>query len=80
MALVWNKPPKIPIPLAKNKRDKLSWVIRADKSKIRIVTLEYRKDLSRVEVIALDNRKMISKFNNMFNTLRSSIIYRHKKK
>jgi len=37
-------------------------------------------DLSRLEVIALDNSKMISKFNKIFNTLRSSIIYRHKEK
>jgi hypothetical protein len=45
-----------------------------------IATLECRMDLSRLEVVALDNSKIISEFNNMFNTLRSSIIYRYKEK
>jgi hypothetical protein len=42
-------------------------VIRVDKSKMLIATLEYRIDLSRLEVIELDNNKKINEFNNIKN-------------
>lgn len=58
--VVWNKPPKIPIPLFKNKKLKLSYVIKRDITKIVIVTLEYKMDLSRLDVIELDNNNKSS--------------------
>jgi hypothetical protein len=58
--VAWNNPPKIPIPLFKNKKFKLSYEIKAAITKIVIVALEYRMDLSRLNVIELDNINMIS--------------------
>lgn len=58
----WNKPPYIPIPLFKNKKNKLSYVIKLDSTKIVIVALEYRMDLSRLKVIELDNNNIINEF------------------
>jgi hypothetical protein len=56
----WNKPPKIPIPLFKNKKYKLSYAIKLETSKIVIVALEYKIDLSRLKVIELDNNNKIN--------------------
>jgi len=58
--VAWNNPPKIPIPLFKNKKFRLSYEIRAAITKIVIVALEYRIDLSRLKVIELDNINIIS--------------------
>ena len=63
--VAWNKPPNIPIPLFKNKKYKLSYVINAEISKIVIVALEYKIDLSRLKVIELDNNNKINEINNM---------------
>jgi len=60
MDVVWNKPPKIPIPLFKNEKFKLSYVINKDTTKIVIVTLEYKIDLSRLSVMELDNNNKSS--------------------
>ena len=65
MAVTWNNPPNIPIPLAKNNKDKLSYAIKAEISKISIVDLEYKIDLSRLDVIALDNNNKIKEFINI---------------
>lgn len=56
----WNKPPKIPIPLSKNKKHRVSYEINIAISKIVIVALEYKIDLSRLNVIELDNNNIIS--------------------
>ena len=48
------RPEKIPIPLFKNKKNRLSYAIKQEISKIVIVTLEYKIDLSRLNVIELD--------------------------
>jgi hypothetical protein len=56
----WNKPPKIPIPLFKNKKYKLSYEIKIAITKIVIVALEYKIDLSRLKVIELDNNSIIN--------------------
>ena len=60
----WNKPPNIPIPLFKNKKYKLSYVIKLEISKIVVVALEYKMDLSRLKVIELDNNKKIKDIIN----------------
>lgn len=62
----WNKPPKIPIPLFKNKKYKLSYEIQMAISKMVMVALEYRIDLSRLEVIESDNNNRI---NDMISIL-----------
>lgn len=56
----WNNPPKIPIPLFKNKKYKLSCVIIRLISKIVIVALEYSIDLSFLEVTEVDNKNKIN--------------------
>ena len=65
MAVVLKRPEKIPIPLFKNRKNKLSYAIKAEISKIVIVALEYKIDLSRLSVIELDKSKMI---NGLINT------------
>lgn len=60
MAVVLNSPPKIPIPLFKNRKNKLSYAIKAEISKIVIDALEYKIDLSRLNVIELDKSKKIN--------------------
>ena len=65
MAVVLKRPEKIPIPLFKNRKNKLSYAIKAEISKIVIVALEYKIDLSRLSVIELDKSKMI---NDIINT------------
>ena len=60
VAVVLNRPPKIPIPLFKNRKNKLSYAIKAEISKIVIVALEYKIDLSRLNVIELDKSKKIN--------------------
>jgi hypothetical protein len=62
----WNKPPKIPIPLFKNKKYKLSYEIQMAISKMVMVALEYKIDLSRLEVIESDNNNRI---NDMISIL-----------
>ncbi len=57
---VINSPPMIAIPLFKNKKNKLSYAIKEEISKIVIVALEYKIDLSRLKVIALDKSKKIN--------------------
>ena len=54
------RPEKIPIPLFKNKKNRLSYVIKQEISKIVISTLEYKIDLSRLNVIELDKSKKIN--------------------
>jgi hypothetical protein len=61
----WNKPPYIPIPLFKNKKFKLSYVIKLETSNIVIVALAYRMDLSRLKVIELDNNNIINELRTM---------------
>ncbi len=61
----WNKPPKIPIPLFKNKKYKLSYTIKPACIKIVVVVLEYKMDLSLLNVIALDNITKIKDTINM---------------
>ena len=65
MAVVLKRPEKIPIPLFKNRKNKLSYAIKAEISKIAIVALEYKIDLSRLNVTELDNSK---KINEVINT------------
>ena len=65
MAVVLKRPEKIPVPLFKNRKNKLSYAIKAEISKIVIVALEYKIDLSRLSVIELDKSKMI---NDIINT------------
>ena len=60
MAVVLKSPEKIPIPLFKNRKNKLSYAIKAEISKIAIVALEYKTDLSRLSVMELDKSKKIS--------------------
>ena len=60
VAVVLNNPPKIPIPLFKNKKNKLSYAIKAEITSIVIVALEYKIDLSRLNVIELDKSKKIN--------------------
>lgn len=60
MAVVLNSPPKIPIPLFKNRKNKLSYAINAEISKIVMDALEYKIDLSRLNVIELDKSKKIN--------------------
>ena len=60
VAVVVNRPEKIPIPLFKNRKNKLSYAIKAEISKIVIVALEYNIDLSRLNVIELDKSKKIN--------------------
>jgi hypothetical protein len=60
MGVAWNNPPKIPIPLFKNKKFRLSDEIRAAITNIVIVALEYSIDLSRLNVTELDNISIIS--------------------
>jgi hypothetical protein len=60
MDVAWNNPPKIPIPLFKNKKLRLSYEIKAAITKIVIDALEYRMDLSRLDVIEFDNINIIS--------------------
>jgi hypothetical protein len=62
--VVWNSPPKIPIPLFKNKKFRLSYETIVAISKIVIVALEYKIDLSRLKLIELDNSNII---NDMIN-------------
>jgi len=57
---VVKRPEKIPIPLFKNKKNRLSYVIKQEISKIVISTLEYKIDLSRLNVIELDKSKKIN--------------------
>jgi len=57
---VVKRPEKIPIPLFKNKKNRLSYAIKQEISKIVIVTLEYKIDLSRLNVIELDKSKKIN--------------------
>ena len=64
MAVVLKRPEKIPIPLFKNRKNKLSYAIKAEISKIAIVALEYT-DLSRLSVTELDKSK---KINDIINT------------
>ena len=64
MAVVLKRPEKIPIPLFKNRKNKLSYAIKAEISKIAIVALEYT-DLSRLSVMELDKSK---KINDVINT------------
>jgi hypothetical protein len=47
--------------LFKNRKNKLSYAIKAEISKIVIVALEYKIDLSRLNVIELDKIKNINK-------------------
>lgn len=61
----WNKPPKIPIPLFKNKKYKLSYAIRLETSSIVIVALEYNMDLSRLNVMELDNNNKINEISTI---------------
>ena len=63
--VAWNKPPKIPIPLLKNRKFKFSYEINIPISKIVIVALEYKIDLSRLKVIELDNNKNINDIDNI---------------
>ncbi len=65
MAVVLNRPPKIPIPLFKNRKNKLSYAINDEISKIVIVALEYKIDLSRLSVIELDKSKKINEVISM---------------
>ncbi len=65
MAVVLNSPPKIPIPLFKNRKNKLSYAIKAEISKIVIDALEYKIDLSRLNVIELDKSKKINEVITM---------------
>ena len=65
MAVVVNRPPKIPSPLFKNRKNKLSYAIKAEISKIVIVALEYKIDLSRLSVMELDKSKKINDVINM---------------
>ena len=65
MAVVLNSPPKIPIPLFKNRKNKLSYAIKAEISKIVIDALEYKIDLSRLNVIELDKIKNINEVITM---------------
>lgn len=60
MAVVLKRPEKIPIPLFKNRKNKLSYAIKAEISKIVIVALEYKIDLSRLSVIEFDKSKNIN--------------------
>lgn len=55
-----NKPEKIPIPVFKKKKYKLSYVIKVEITKIEIVALEYNIDLSRLSVIEFDNSSIIN--------------------
>ena len=64
MAVVLKRPENIPIPLFKNRKNKLSYAIKAEISKIAIVALEYT-DLSRLSVTELDKSK---KINDIINT------------
>jgi len=64
VAVVLKRPEKIPIPLFKNRKNKLSYAIKAEISKIAIVALEYT-DLSRLSVMELDKSK---KINDVINT------------
>jgi len=65
VAVVLKRPEKIPIPLFKNRKNKLSYAIKAEISKIAIVALEYKTDLSRLSVMELDKSK---KINDVINT------------
>lgn len=65
MAVVLNSPPKIPIPLFKNRKNKLSYAIKAEISKIVMDALEYKIDLSRLNVIELDKSKNINEVITM---------------
>ena len=60
MAVVLKRPENIPIPLFKNRKNKLSYAIKAEISKIVIVALEYKIDLSRLSVIEFDKSKNIN--------------------
>jgi hypothetical protein len=60
VAVVLKRPEKIPIPLFKNRKNKLSYAIKAEISKIVIVALEYKIDLSRLSVIEFDKSKNIN--------------------
>ena len=60
MAVVLKRPEKIPIPSFKNRKNKLSYAIKAEISKIVIVALEYKIDSSRLSVIELDKSKKIN--------------------
>ena len=62
----WNNPPKIPIPLFKNKRNKLSSVITIATTKIVIVALEYKIDLSCLDVMDVDNNNKTKDKINMY--------------
>jgi hypothetical protein len=59
IAVEWNKPVKIPIPLFKNRKFKLSYEIKIETIKIVIVALGYSIDLSCLKVIELDNNSKI---------------------
>jgi len=61
----WNKPPKIPIPLFRNEKYKLLYVINPEITKIIILALEYKIDLSRLKVIELDNNNKINELNSI---------------
>ena len=65
VAVVLKRPEKIPVPLFKNRKNKLSYAIKAEISKIVIMALEHNIDLSRLSVIELDKSKMI---NGLINT------------
>ena len=65
VAVVLKRPEKITVPLFKNRKNKLSYAIKAEISKIVIVALEHNIDLSRLSVIELDKSKMI---NGLINT------------
>jgi len=65
VAVVVNRPEKIPIPLFKNRKNKLSYAIKQEISKIVIVALEYKIDLSRLNVMELDKSKNINEVITM---------------
>ena len=65
VAVVLKRPEKIPIPLFKNRKNKLSQAIKEEISKIVIVALEYKIDLSRLNVIELDKSKKINEVITM---------------
>ena len=65
MAVVLNSPPKIPNPLLRNRKNRLSYAIKAEISKIVIVALEYKIDLSRLSVMALNKSNNINEVISM---------------
>ena len=62
--VVWNRPPKSPIPLFNNEKSKLVYPTKIEKIQIVIVILEYKMDLSRLKVIAFDNNNNNKEFTS----------------